>query len=148
VQAAAQNYFGKNVEELNLAECATLAGLPQAPSRYSPYSHPNRAKERQVYVLNRMVADGYISTNEAAEALAYELDIKKRTDWDIGSVPYFTEHIRRYLEEKYGEEALYQRGYGFTPQLILPFKKRRKKPPKKVCTNWTNARATGGPLIS
>ena len=60
VQAAAQNYFGKNVEELNLAECATLAGLPQAPSRYSPYSHPERAKERQVYVLNRMVADGYI----------------------------------------------------------------------------------------
>lgn len=48
VEVAAQNYFGKNVEELDLAECAMLAGLPQAPSRYSPARHPQRAKERQV----------------------------------------------------------------------------------------------------
>ena len=110
VEAAAQNYFGKHIQELNLAECAMLAGLPQAPSRYSPYSHSQRAKERQVYVLNRMVADRYISAGEAAEALAFHLNIRERKTWNIGNVPYFTEHIRRYLEEKYGKEVLYREG--------------------------------------
>ena len=146
VQAAAQNYFGKNVEGLNLAECATLAGLPQAPSRYSPYSHPNRAKERQVYVLNRMVADGYISTNEAAEALAYELDIKKRTDWNIGSVPYFTEHIRRYLEEKYGEEALYREGLQVHTTVNLAFQKEAQKAIKKGLYELDKRQGYRGPL--
>ncbi len=61
VEAAAENYFDKNVEDLSLAECAMLAGLPQAPSRYSPYQHFARAKERQKYVLGRMVEDGYIT---------------------------------------------------------------------------------------
>ena len=57
VQAASENYFGKSVKDLNLAECAILAGLPQAPSKYSPFRHPERAKQRQIYVLNRMVAE-------------------------------------------------------------------------------------------
>jgi penicillin-binding protein 1A len=61
VQAAAENYFDKDVQELTLAECAILAGLPQAPSRYSPFRYPERARTRQVYVLNRMVAEGYIT---------------------------------------------------------------------------------------
>jgi penicillin-binding protein 1A len=61
VQAASENYFGKSVKDLNLAECAILAGLPQAPSRYSPFRHPERAKQRQIYVLNRMVNETYIT---------------------------------------------------------------------------------------
>jgi penicillin-binding protein 1A len=123
VEAAGQNYFGKHVAELNLAECAMLAGLPQAPSRYSPYSHPQRAKERQVYVLNRMVADGYIGADEAAEALASTLDIKERKDWNIGEVPYFTEHVRRYLEEKYGTEVLYRQGLQVYTSVNVAFQK-------------------------
>jgi len=146
VQAAAQNYFGKNVEELNLAECATLAGLPQAPSRYSPYSHPERAKERQIYVLNRMVADGYITTNEAAEALAFELDIKERKDWDIGSVPYFTEHIRRYLEEKYGEEALYRGGLKVYTTVNVAFQKAAQKAIGKGLYELDKRQGYRGPL--
>jgi penicillin-binding protein 1A len=58
VQAASENYFAKSVNELNLAECAMLAGLPQAPSKYSPFRHQERAKQRQIYVLNRMVDEG------------------------------------------------------------------------------------------
>ena len=146
VQAAAQNYFGKNVEELNLAECATLAGLPQAPSRYSPYSHPERAKERQVYVLNRMVADGYITTNEAAEALAYELKVKEREDWDIGSVPYFSEHIRRYLEEKYGEETLYREGLKVYTTIDVAFQKTAQKALEKGLYELDKRQGYRGPL--
>jgi penicillin-binding protein 1A len=146
VEAAAQNYFGKHVDELNLAECATLAGLPQAPSRYSPYSHPERAKERQVYVLNRMVADGYITTNEAAEALAYDLDIKERKDWDIGGMPYFTEHIRRYLEEKYGEEALYREGLRVYTTVNVAFQNAAQKAIQKGLYDLDKRQGYRGPL--
>ncbi|MCF8068241.1 MAG: penicillin-binding protein 1A [Desulfobacterales bacterium] len=110
VQAAAQNYFGKDIEDLNLAECAMLAGLPQAPSNYSPFRFPERAKTRQIYVLNRMVAEGHITNTQATEAIDMKLDIKPRKNWYIEKVPYYTEHIRRYLEKTYGSNILYKEG--------------------------------------
>lgn len=110
VEAAAENYFGKSAEALNLAECAMLAGLPQAPSRFSPFRHPERAKERQIYVLKRMITEGYIANTKATEAIHTELDIKPRRNWYIEKVPIYTEHIRRYIEEKYGPDVLYKEG--------------------------------------
>ena len=110
VEAAAENYFGKSVSELNLAECAILAGLPQAPSRYSPFRFPERAKQRQIYVLNRMLAEGFINNTEVTEAIDVKMDIKPRRNWYIEEVPIYTEHIRRYVEKKYGEDALYTQG--------------------------------------
>jgi penicillin-binding protein 1A len=110
VEAAAENYFGKTCSELNLAECALLAGLPQAPSRYSPFANFKRAKERQVYVLNRMVAEGYIANIEATEAVNTPLDVRPRHNWYIEQVPHYTEYVRRYIEEKYGKDLLYEGG--------------------------------------
>ena len=110
VEAAAENYFGKSSKDLNLAECAILAGLPQAPSRYSPFHYPERAKQRQIYVLNRMVAEGFITNLQATEAINTELDIKPRRNWYIEKVPIYTEHVRRYIEKEYGPEMLYEEG--------------------------------------
>ncbi len=110
VEAAAENYFGKTVTELNLAECAVLAGLPQAPSKYSPFQYPEKAKKRQIYVLNRMVAEGYITNIQATEAINTKLDIKPRRNWYIEKVPCYTEHVRRYVEKQYGTDALYAEG--------------------------------------
>ena len=110
VYAAAENYFGKSVSDLNLAECAMLAGLPQAPSRYSPFIHPQKAKQRQVYVLNRMISEQFITNVEATEAIDTELDIKPRRNWYIEEVPYYTEFVRKYVEDKYGRDALYKEG--------------------------------------
>ncbi|MCD6137661.1 MAG: penicillin-binding protein 1A [Deltaproteobacteria bacterium] len=110
VEAAAENYFGKTVSELNLAECALLAGLPQAPSRYSPLLHPERAKQRQIYVLNRMIAEGYITNLQATEAINTKLHIKRRHNLYMEEVPYYTEYVRQYVEEKYGTDALYKGG--------------------------------------
>jgi penicillin-binding protein 1A len=146
VEAAAQNYFSKRVEELELAECAMLAGLPQAPSRYSPYSYPRRAKERQVYVLNRMVAAGYITTNEAAEALAAKLDIKARKDWNVGSVPYFAEHVRRYLEEKYGQEVLYREGLQVYTTVNVAYQKEAQQAIRKGLYDLDKRQGYRGPL--
>ncbi len=110
VQAAAENYFDKDVENLSLAECSILAGLPKAPSRYSPYRHYERAKDRQVYVLGRMVSEGFISQKEADQAKAEELEIRPRINQHITDAAYFTEQVRRYLEKTYGEEQLYRGG--------------------------------------
>jgi penicillin-binding protein 1A len=110
VEAASENYFGKSAQELNLAECAILAGLPQAPSRYSPFRSPVRAKQRQIYVLNRMVEEGFITNIQATEAINKELDIKPRKNWYIEEVPVYTEHIRRHIAKKYGDDILYREG--------------------------------------
>lgn len=110
VQAAAENYFAKDVEELTLAECSMLAGLPKAPSRYSPYSHFERARERQLYVLGRMVSEGFITQDVADQARAQELLIRPRVNQHISKAAYFTEQVRRYLEETYGEDLLYRGG--------------------------------------
>ncbi len=110
VQAAAENYFDKDVDQLTLAECSMLAGLPKAPSRYSPYSHYDRAKERQVYVLGRMVNEGYINQEEADQAKAEELEVRPRINQHINDAAYFTEQVRRYLEETYGKDQLYHGG--------------------------------------
>ncbi len=123
VQAAAENYFGKSVKDLNLAECAILAGLPQAPTRYSPFRHPEQARARQVYVLNRMVEEGFITREQADQALAVKLDIKPRRNLYEEQVPYYTEHVRRYIEGKYGTDALYTQGLQIYTAVNIDFQK-------------------------
>jgi penicillin-binding protein 1A len=110
VEAAAQNYFDKNVNQLTLAECAILAGLPQAPSRYSPYRHYQRAINRQQYVLQRMVIEGFVTPEQALEASAEQVVIKPRINTHLKETAYFNEQVRRYLEDRFGEEVLYTGG--------------------------------------
>ncbi|NDY43234.1 PBP1A family penicillin-binding protein [Dissulfurirhabdus thermomarina] len=110
VEAAARTYFGKHVEELNLAECAILAGLPQAPSRYAPTRHLDRALRRQAYVLNRMVAEGYITPEEAAAARAYPVEIKPEELVQPPGSEYFLAEVRRRLEARYGPDRVQTEG--------------------------------------
>ncbi|MBP1728598.1 MAG: penicillin-binding protein, family [Deltaproteobacteria bacterium] len=110
VQLAAETYFAKNVEQLNLAEMAMLAGLPKAPNSYSPLKHMDRAKERQGYVLERMVKEGYITQAEADHAKTTPLVIRSLKKVNNEQSAYFLEQIRIQLEEKYGEERLYKEG--------------------------------------
>jgi penicillin-binding protein 1A len=110
VQAAAESYFGKNVDQLNLAEIAILAGLPKAPSTYSPIKHLEKARERQSYVLDRMVAEGYITPVEAEHARKTPLDLHPMKKVNNEQSAYFLEHLRIQLEQKYGEDQLYKGG--------------------------------------
>lgn len=123
VESAAENYFGKHVKDLNLAECSMLAGLPQAPSRYSPFKHPELARQRQIYVLNRMQQEGYISTDEMNQAMSVNLDIKPRKNWFSETVPWYTEYIRRYVIEKYGEDMIYNQGVNIYTAVNIRFQK-------------------------
>jgi len=110
VQLAAETYFAKNVEQLNLAEMAMLAGLPKAPNNYSPIKHMDRAKERQSYVLERMVKEGYITQAEADHAKATPIVIQSMKKVNNEQSAYYLEQIRQELEAKYGEERLYKDG--------------------------------------
>ncbi|MCE5282659.1 MAG: PBP1A family penicillin-binding protein [Deltaproteobacteria bacterium] len=109
IEAAAQGYFGKSAQELTLAETALLAGLPKAPSNYSPYLHPDRAYQRQAYVLTRMMEDGYITQAQKDRALATALHFRSIKPKDK-IAPYFIENVRRYIQDKYGSDVLYKEG--------------------------------------
>ena len=148
VQAAAENYFGKSVKELSLAECAVLAGLPQAPSRYSPFRHPEQARARQVYVLNRMVEEGFIRREQADEALAVKLDIKPRRNLYGEQVPYYTEHVRRYVEAKYGVDALYQQGLQIQTAVSIDFQKMAEQEVNRGLQELDKRQGFRGPLRS
>ncbi|WP_051305833.1 penicillin-binding protein 1A [Desulfogranum mediterraneum] len=109
VAAAAQVYFGKPLNRLDLAECAILAGLPQAPSRYSPLKHPQAAKARQRYVLNRMAEEGYIQPATARWAYIQPLRYRKAGE-DKSQNGYFSAYVRSLLAARYGREAIFHQG--------------------------------------
>ncbi|MFB3925077.1 MAG: penicillin-binding protein 1A [Syntrophales bacterium] len=109
IEAASQCYFAKSAHELNLAEAALLAGLPKAPSKYSPFTNPEKANQRQIYVLNRMVEDGFITEKEREKALQTRIHLSTvGTRGKIG--PYFIENVRRYIIANYGSDILYKEG--------------------------------------
>jgi len=109
VEAASRSYFGKGVSELGLAEGALLAGLPKAPTRYSPRIHPDLAKGRQRYVLRRMVEAGFLSQAEADNAYAAKIVLAPPSTFR-SKAAYFLEQVRIVLAEKYGTEPLYRDG--------------------------------------
>jgi len=105
VEAAAQTYFARGVSSLTVAEGALLAGLAQAPTRYSPRSHIDRAKARQRYVLRRMAEVGFIDKEAAERAYNARLALAPPSTFR-SKAAYFLEHVRNYLQEKYGTEAI------------------------------------------
>jgi penicillin-binding protein 1A len=110
VQSAAENYFRKNVEDLTLEEAALLAGLPQAPSRFSPFAHPESAKDRRRYVLRRMLEEGFISAAERARADAAEVRVYGLDDLFRETAPFYVEQARRHVVERFGNERLLKEG--------------------------------------
>jgi penicillin-binding protein 1A len=109
VEAAARVYFDKPARELNVAECALLAGLPRSPKYYSPFKAPESSRQRRAHVLNRMVAAGVITILQADEAKKTPLPVPA-TVRAGGPAPYFVEYIRQKVEERFGSSILYSGG--------------------------------------
>jgi penicillin-binding protein 1A len=126
VQEAGRIYFGKDVQELNLAESAMLAGLPRAPNRYSPFVDIARAYTRRATVLRRMVECGFITQEEEKDANDSPLPFKKyQLTGSQGS--YFVEYLRQILEPKYGSNALFKGGLKIYTTLDLKMEKIAEK---------------------
>lgn len=109
VEAAAVTYFGKHARDLTLAESALLAGLPEAPTTFSPFgAHPEYAKARQREVLRKMQEQGYITKEQLEKAVTEELQYKKVAD-DIRA-PHFVLYVKDLLVKKYGEQMVEEGG--------------------------------------
>jgi len=109
IEVAAQTYYRKPVDKLTLAEVAILAGLPQAPTRYSPVTNPLRAKERQSYVLHRMAEVGFVSKEEADAAVKQPVKVYVRENYEQFA-PSVLETVRQQLVAQLGEEQVLDKG--------------------------------------
>jgi len=111
VAAASLVYFDKSVHELTLDEMAYLAALPKAPNNYHPFRQTDRAIARRNWVINRMVENGYVTSEEAEEAKVRPLDVNPReTGTRLAGAEYFTEEVRREVANIFGEKRLYEGG--------------------------------------
>jgi len=109
VEAASEYYFGKHAKELDLAQGALLAGLPQAPTQFSPFgAHPEEGKDRQIEVLKAMHEQGYITSAQEQKAEKEDLKYRKFTN-DIAA-PHFVLYIKDLLIAKYGEKMVEEGG--------------------------------------
>jgi penicillin-binding protein 1A len=118
VAAAARRYFDKAVGDLDLAETATLAGIAQAPSRYSPLVEPELTRARRDQVLSAMAAAGFVGEAEAQAASARPLAVRPPPDFFRDRSPYFAEHVRRDIGKRYGEKALWEGGLQVETTLV------------------------------
>jgi penicillin-binding protein 1A len=110
VEAASQLYFGKPAKALSLNEAATIAGMLPAPERYNPYANMKAATVRRNYTLDRMVAGGYITADEATAVKAEAIVTHGQPARPRSIAPYFRELIRIELEDRYGAQAVYEQG--------------------------------------
>lgn len=110
VAAAALNYFNKALDDLTVSELAFIAGLPKAPNNYNPRRNPGAAIGRRDYVIGRMLDDGYLTPEQAAEARAETLEVRQRDETEFVDADYFSEEVRRELMRRFGEQGLYGGG--------------------------------------
>lgn len=147
-EAAANQYFGKDVSQLNLTESAILAGLPQAPSAYSPFgSDPKAYIGRTTSVLRRMREDGYITKDQEAKSLK-ELPAVKFAAFGQGILaPHFAIYVKNLLEQKYGEERVLQGGLQVTTTLDLDIQNQAQKVVADQVAQSKNLRVGNGAAV-
>jgi len=109
VAAAARTYFGKELKDLTISECAMISSLPKAPTHYSPYNNLDKALKRRDHAIRRMEYHGFISEEEMQASLTEPLELGEVKGM-LNKAPYFVEHIRRFVQENYGSKQLYQNG--------------------------------------
>ena len=107
--AASEAYFGKPLKDISIAEAAMLAGLPKAPSAFNPIVNPKRARSRQLYIIERMEDNGFITSAQALEAKAEELVVKTGPDTGRIHAEFIAETVRQLVFNQYGDQT-YTRG--------------------------------------
>jgi penicillin-binding protein 1A len=107
--SAAETYFGKPLKNITIAEAAMLAGLPKAPSAFNPIANPKRARSRQLYIIERMEENGYITAKQAAQAKAEPLRLRSASDRRTLHAEFVAETVRQMVFAQYGDDT-YTRG--------------------------------------
>lgn len=139
VQAAAKVYFNKNVEELNLNECAMLAGIPKSPNYYSPFNNLQAAQERKGVVLDQMVKYGYLNRQEAAKLKTTEVTLVRTQKSANGIDDYFIDYVTQLLVDKYGADAVYKEGLKIYTTIDPDMQAAAKEAMEYLPTHFTDA---------
>lgn len=143
VQAAAQVYFGKNVEDLNLAECTMLAGIPKSPNYYSPMNNLKAARERQATVLEQMVKYNYIDQNTASNAEKTKITLAPRSSQSNNTTSttasYFIDYVTQQLIDKYGADSVYKDGLKIYTTLDLDMQSAAEQAMKNLPASRTDS---------
>ncbi|MES0881826.1 penicillin-binding protein 1A [Roseibium sp. SCP14] len=148
IAAAALIYYDKSVHELTLEEVAYLAALPKAPNNYHPFRHTERAVARRNYVIDRMVADGYVSVEEGQEAKEKPITVKPReTGSRLIAAEYFTEEVRREVADIFGDKRLYEGGLSVRSTLDPELQKMARESLMEGLINFDHKRGSwNGPV--
>ncbi|MBP9144294.1 MAG: PBP1A family penicillin-binding protein [Thermoanaerobaculia bacterium] len=146
MESAARAYFGHGVGELTLPQAATLAGIVQRPSQFSPFRHPDRVVARRNYVLNRMLAERFISEADHRQAVASPLAVvRSPRPADVG--PFFAEEVRKHLEKTYGVDRLYHEGLQVQTTLDLAIQAAAEQALRTGLLRLDHRRGYRGPIL-
>lgn len=146
IESASKTYFGKSAKDLTLAQSAVLAGLPEAPTTYSPFgAYPELAKARQVEILTAMVNEGYITQEQKNKALK-EVLVYENISNDI-KAPHFVLYVKDLLVKKYGQEMVEQGGLKVTTSLDLPTQEFAQDAVASEVAKLTNYRVSNGAAL-
>ncbi|WP_421929735.1 penicillin-binding protein 1A [Neoaquamicrobium sediminum] len=149
IAGAALTYFDKSVNELTVAESAYLAALPKGPSNYHPFRNTERAIERRNWVIDQMVANGYVEPEEAEKAKASSLGVTPRRGGTyLFAGEYFTEEVRRAIISRYGEDALYEGGLSVRTTLDPKMQVVARKALQNGLIKYDTLRGYRGPVTS
>lgn len=110
IQAASKYYFNKNVKDLDLNECAMLAGIPKSPNHYSPLNNLEEAQKRKAVVLHQMAKYGFISSSTAQKTAKQEIHLVQSAPKEVGDAYYFINYVKQTIIDKYGDDGLYKGG--------------------------------------
>ncbi|WP_081777646.1 transglycosylase domain-containing protein [Anaerovibrio lipolyticus] len=110
IQAASKYYFNKNVKDLDLNECAMLAGIPKSPNHYSPLNNLEEAQKRKAVVLHQMAKYGFISSSTAQKTAKQEVHLVQSAPKEVGDAYYFINYVKQTIIDKYGDDGLYKGG--------------------------------------
>ncbi|PLW77713.1 penicillin-binding protein 1A [Cohaesibacter celericrescens] len=149
IGSAALHYFDKSVHELTLAEIGYLAALPKAPNNYHPIRRTEKAIERRNWVIDQMVNNGYVSVEEANQAKASDLQVTFRTRGaHIFAADYFAEEVRRWIDEEFGEEKLYNGGLSVRTTLNVPLQVEARKALNDGLIKFDRTKGWRGPVAT
>lgn len=146
VQAAAQTYFGKDVDKLTLNECAMLAGIPKSPNYYSPANNMQAAQARKAVVLDQMAKYGYIANSQAQKTKQEQLTLVKPVAKEKdNTAAYFIDYVTQTLIDKYGADAVYKEGLKIYTTLDMDIQKAAEAAVKKLPTYRTDGNGVQQP---
>ena len=148
VETASETYFGRSAKDLNLVESAILAGMPQLPSKYSPYSKtPDAYIDRTTNVLRRMREDGYITKDQENASLSELPNVKFQAKGSSFKAPHFVQYVQKILEDRYGEKVIEQGGLKVTTTLDLDLQEKAQAIVAEEIAKVESQRITNGGAV-